>query len=154
MIKTILKADRDSIKLLLRVDDRIPSVNSIYQVNRKTGVTYKSPLANKIYQEIQSQMTLSGISDFMPEFINGRKYFRTKYQFVIRYGLNTRDLSNMLKLVEDAIHRKLGIDDHSVIELSCVKSFMGNETRSEFIIFEILPSEFDPMYFDKMSNEP
>lgn len=152
-MKVILDQTVDKIRLLLRVDNRIPSVNSIYQFNRKTGTTYKSPLANKIYQEIQSQITLSGITDFMQTFIKGRKWFKTSYQFVVRYGLETRDLSNMLKLVEDAIHRKLGIDDHSVIELSCVKSLMNNNSRSEFIIFTIEPSEFDPMFFEKKSNE-
>lgn len=152
-MKTILQQDRDKIKLLLKIDDRIPSVNSIYQVNRKSGVLYRSPLATKIYQEIQSQITLSGICDFMPIFTKDRKWYKTTYQFVVRYGLDTRDLSNMLKLVEDAIHRKLGIDDHSVIELNCVKSLMTNNSRAEFIIFEIMPSEFDPMYFQNKSNE-
>lgn len=152
-MQTILDQSRDKIRLLLVINDRIPSVNSIYQFNRKTGVTYKTPLANKIYQEIQSQITLSGICDFMPTFIKDRCWYKTTYQFVVRYGLETRDLSNMLKLVEDAIHRKLGIDDHSVIELNCVKSLMNNNSRSEFIIFEIMPSEFDPMFFENKSNE-
>lgn len=145
--------DRDKIKLLLQINDRIPSVNSIYQVNRKSGVLYRAPLATKIYQEIQSQITLSGILDFMPTFIQGRQWFKTTYQFVVRYGFESRDLSNMLKLVEDAIHRKLGIDDHSVIELSCVKSILHLDSHTEFIIFEIMPSEFDPMYFENKSNE-
>ena len=152
-MNTILNATRDSVRLIFRVDDRIPSVNSIYQVNRKSGCLYKTPLANKIYQEIQKQITLSGVTDFMPEFTKDRQYFKTTYQFVVRYGLNSRDLSNMLKLVEDAIHRKLGIDDHSVIELNCVKSLMTNTSRSEFIIFEILPSDFDPLYFETKSKE-
>lgn len=152
-MKTILKCDENSIKMIFQIDDRIPSVNQIYQVNRKTGVTYKSPLANKIYQEIQKQITLSGVVDFMPNFIKDRVWFKTSYQFLVRYGFETRDLSNMLKLVEDAIHRKIGIDDHSVIELSCVKSLFNNNSRAEFIIFEIRPSEFDPMYFQNKANE-
>jgi len=152
-MKTILECSKESIKLLLKVDDRIPSVNSIYQVNRKTGSLYKSPLANKIYQEIQSQLTLSGIVDFMPAFMKDRKWFETSYQFVLRYGLDTRDLSNMLKLVEDAIHRKLGIDDHLVNSLKCVKSLMNNNSRAEFIIFEIKPSQFDSMYFENKAKE-
>jgi Holliday junction resolvase RusA-like endonuclease len=152
-MKTILKQDKDCIRLLLVIDDRIPSVNSIYEFNRRTGAIYKSQLANKIYQMIQKQITLSGIVDFMPEFIKGHQYFKTKYQFVVRYGFETRDLSNMLKLVEDAIHRKLGIDDHSVVELECVKSLMTNTSRSEFIIFEIQPSNFDTRFFENKSNE-
>lgn len=152
-MKTILKADKDSIKLLIQITDRIPSVNNIYNFNRRTGTVYKNTLATKIYQEVQSQITLSGIADFMPEFIKGRKWFETRYQFVVRYGLETRDVSNMLKLVEDAIHRKLGIDDHSVIKLSCAKSLLNNTSRAEFIIFEIAPSEFDPLYFENKAKE-
>lgn len=141
-----------SIKLLFRVEDRIPSVNSIYEFNRKNGAIHKSTAANKIYSVIQSQISLSGVLDLIPAFVHGEPYFKTSYQFVIRYGLRSRDLSNMLKLVEDAIHRKLGIDDFRVIELNAFKSFIG-DSQYEFIIFEISKTDFDTHYFNKSTND-
>lgn len=151
-MKTVLKCDKDAVKLLFQVDDRIPSVNAIYEFNRKTGARYKTRLANKVYQIIQSQITLSGICDFMPEFLQGHSYFKTKYNFILRYSFDSRDLSNMLKLVEDAIHRKLGIDDSKVVELVCAKSVLNNMSHAEFIVFEISPSNFDMNYFENKSK--
>jgi Holliday junction resolvase RusA-like endonuclease len=148
-MKTILKNDPKCIKLLFEVEDRIPSVNQLYLVNRKTGGLYRNPKATKVYQEVQKQITLSGIIDYMPKFMEGHRWYKTSYQFIVRFGLDTRDLSNMLKLVEDAIHRKLGIDDSAVVEIDCVKSQFNAWHHNEFIVFQIEPSDFDPMFFEK-----
>lgn len=135
----------------------VPSVNEMYDYCvSKTGVrVYKPGQVVDFQAEIGSQV-IDAVSKIDRSWLNNNNWYSVDYKFCLRSSYTARDVSNLIKIVEDAIHRAFGDagpDDSRVAKLSCQK-FENPELIQELVIFTITPYIGAKSIFELTDNKP
>lgn len=133
----------------------IPSVNEMYDYCvARTGVrVYKPGQVVDFQAEIGTQV-IDAISKIDRSWLNNNNWYEVDYKFCLRSSYSARDVSNLIKIVEDAIHRAFGEpgpDDSRVARLHCQK-FENPDLIQELIIFTITPYVGAKSIFDATNN--
>lgn len=120
----------------------IPSVNEMYDyVRSKDGVRVYKPGQVVDFQTQIGTQVIDAIRNIDRSWLNNNNLYVTDYKFCIRSGFMSRDVTNMVKIVEDAIHRAFGEqgpDDSRVVKSTCQK-FNNPNLIQELCIFTITP---------------
>lgn len=107
---------------LLLPTPRIPSVNELYLFNKTTGEVYKNPEVTRVIDQMRTFLADNYSLSYF-RFLNRKSIVQISYDFIVRKSVLRRDVSNMIKSVQDIITRYIGIDDSQVISLYARKSF-------------------------------
>lgn len=130
-------------KLLLEFPDtKIPSVNSIYLPKRGGGM-YLAPEAVKFRNLVTKQVNEMLMKDetIQPK-INSIPLYHLHIEYIMKSGVNSRDLDNLNKLAQDSIFKTLGINDARVVSLN-IEKYSRQGGNYEFMIVELSPSKID-----------
>lgn len=106
---------------------RIPSVNELYLHNSQTGEVFKNPDTVRMIDQMRTFMA-DHYSLKLFNWLNSMSRVHITYDFILRKSLFRRDLSNMLKCVQDTLTRYIGIDDSQVLSIKARKSENRNNT--------------------------
>lgn len=109
------------IQLLLPCP-RIPSVNELYLFNKTTGEVYKNPEVARTIDQIRTFMADNYSLNYF-RGLNRQSRVQISYDFIVKKSVLRRDVSNMIKCIQDIVTRYIGIDDSQVISLYARKSF-------------------------------
>lgn len=134
----------------------VPSVNEMYDYCvAKNGVrVYKPGPVVDFQTEIGTQV-IDALRNIDRSWLNNNNYYVTDYKFCVRNSYDSRDVTNMVKIIEDAIHRAFGQegpDDARVIRSTCQK-FHNPELIQEVIIFTITPYVGSTSIFKATDND-
>lgn len=102
---------------------RIPSVNEMYVPDLNNGGFYLNPEVSYLRDKLRTHLT-----DCYPRsnfsHLTKTSLVSMDYDFILKKSFYRRDVSNMIKMVEDTITRYIGIDDSQVISVGARKSFI------------------------------
>lgn len=133
----------DKAEVLLVYGKKIPSVNSIYGVNKYKKCLYLSAEAKKYKASLQTQLDKS-IEDKSVYFTKGNDtYYKLSINFIISKNMYRRDLTNFVKLTEDFIFPYFNLNDANNIETHLYKSFNKN-AKNEYIHLSLEESKLNP----------
>ncbi len=120
----------------------LPTVNNMY-LSKRNGGRYLNPDYTAVKSHIQVQLIKLGLPDFISGIDNiGEYVFHLDIVFVYGNRFSTRDCSNSIKLVEDAIVLVTKIDDSLNFKVNSSKLYYDDiveKPKLERAYITILP---------------
>jgi len=119
----------------------IPSVNQAHQIGRSKSRVwiYLNPEIKKMQDKIKMDLRTQGCVEYFKEFKNSDKYyFKLTLTFMLNRGYWSRDVSNLIKYVEDGIMAITKIDDSLTTVIKATKT-INEQSPYEKIFIEIEP---------------
>lgn len=153
---------RDALKLqpiVLDLGYYIVSVNKAYKPGWKEVFKWNTKKKKKLKEQVPILFISPEAAEYKmlviralgkaitPEMkikLRQIKRYDIEYEFVLKKSFWSRDVSNLIKLTEDAIFEYLGSDkdDSKVIWFSAGKG-SNNGAKKEYLILNIYPSQYD-----------
>lgn len=119
----------------------IPSVNQAHQIGRRKNKVwiYLNPNIKKMQDKIKLDLISQNCEDYFKKYRNSNKYcFNLSLTFILNTGFWTRDVSNLIKYVEDGIMAITKIDD-SLTTIVNSKKLLDESSKYEKILIKIKP---------------
>ena len=149
---------RNEIKIVITLDNmKLISVNALYRAGilyrggKPVPYIYKVSEAKKFESILDNQLRAIDWTEHLG-WLAETKYFTITNQYILKSGLNSRDVSNFTKCADDCvtrfIHDELGIktfDDSKFIDEHLYKSILPGSDK-EFLCICLAPSTFDFRY--------
>lgn len=157
-----MSKERKELKILLSVDKKIVSVNSMYMPGikyvggRPKPYIYKSPKAIEFSKNIRDQLIALDLSDYV-DWLRNTKLFSVTISFIVKSGITRKDVQNMDKSLLDDITRyikeDLGVDrfdDSLFTSVHFYKSVIP-KAEKEYCCIQIVEST-DNLRFDEIEE--
>lgn len=123
-----------------------PSTNRLYGINSKTKVIYTLPEVARFKSDIKDQIILTDPKRHC-WWITPNANYCVEFSFIIKKNFWTRDIDNMIKVVQDAIFECLDVNDSRIIEHHNYKNIRNN-SEFEYLIVRLSISNYDYTQFN------
>lgn len=131
---------------------RIPSINSTYQarVVRTSGGKYVAQVytvkeAREFKREILDQLDKIDFEQDAPWIFDKKTKFTLNFRFIIKSGMFRSDTDNRIKICQDCLFKRLGLNDSRVIKVVADKVLLPG-AQNERVCFCIEESFADPIF--------
>lgn len=122
----------------------LPSVNQAHQLGQSAHRCwiYLNPEIKKMQNEVIFQLNQQGIKEALEGSLNSDHVFEVTLVFVLNTNFWRRDVSNLIKHVEDAIAESTGVNDALHMKVNTTKVFDKN-AEMESISLVIKPFHYE-----------
>lgn len=133
-----MKHESHIINFVLEVS-KVLSVNSIYNAKlvynggRPLATIYKSGEAKRTEEYIKEQVRALDVSKNFP-WVNKDTLFKLTIKVIFKHGFLSKDLDNVLKLLQDGIFRALEINDSHVMSIDADKYLLPSSGDEKIIV--------------------
>ena len=115
------------IDLYISFDGKIPSTNKLYMYsprNRSIILTNEArKFKTQTYQYLKDRYKSIDVADYKGKYLN------LFIAIIMKSNWESRDLSNIIKAVEDTVFEFLGLNDNKVIEIASRKYYRPNSSK-------------------------
>lgn len=130
---------------LLQYGGNFPSVNEMYKVGRARGGrswVYLDPSIKDFKEWVKSSLDMQGTREEFLVYKGKSVMVNMRMIFSFSQSFWTRDVSNLIKAVEDAVKEAIGIDDRFTITLNMDK-LLNDKDNYEYLILVMEVCELD-----------
>lgn len=146
------------LQFKLEFDGKIPSVNSMYNIGRSGNRAwlYLDPEAVRFKGRTKTQLELDDVYKKLEKvteaFGETPVMVKCKMVFVYRDNFWQRDVTNLIKLTEDAVKDTIGIDDSVTIGFSTDKVYNDlDDFEYVVLVLEIQPKDVELVKLSRYS---